>query len=799
MDSGTSVGKLYYDLNIDDKNLKSQLDNADKSVKSFGDRISKYWGDSVDASKKLMLGVAAVGAATVAFGVSSVKAYEESDTALTQLGAVLKSTGGAAGVTKDSAIALSKEIQRTTSMSDEAALAVENMGLTFTAIGKNIFPQATRAAIDMATALNHGMKPSAEQSADAMKLLGKALQDPDAGLGALHRVGVNTDELAKKFVGLTDKTQKQKLILQELGTEFGGSAAAQAKTFTGRMDQLKNSFNDLQEQVGQVIVKALGPVADWLGKVVDKITAAGGLVKVATDIWNKHKETIILVGAAIAGALLPAIISMTIAFGEFLLTIAPWALLGVAVVLLFQKLGISMDDVINFAKKLKNRFSDLWVSIKKLGDELKPLEPALSAVLKLLKSEAVRQFRLALEELLIIINLITDSIKYINEKIQSLKDAFSKVKIWAAEMRSNIQSTLDGIRNFLEPWRADFVGKFKETFKQAFDALVQYDIDTIQRWRDNIANITSTVITGFQALPGKIATAIEGIATAVGNFFLALPGRISNFVTTAATGIANFFLDMPGHIIKYFEDTYNAIKDWLTGLPARLQIEATNAGNQMGDNVATGVKSNFSDVGKMAKIGEFILIGLGVAVASILIGAADLSIKILIAIRNGFGKAQEWLYNAGRDIIQGLINGIKDKFNDVKNTLGDLTKKMTSWKGPETTDKILLVKNAQLIMGGFVKGLESQYPMVKDSLSSLTDSLGANIIAPTMSANGSSSINAGTAGNVVNNAGTNITVNMSGILASGQTDLRLVGKKIIGAVNEELRSRGKPELGAING
>src|SRR5207247_2090834 len=98
----------------------------------------------------------------------------------------------------------SKEIEHTTSVSDETALAIENMALTFTNIHKDIFPQTTKAALDMATAMNGGMKPSAEQAADTMKLLGKALQDPDAGLGALHRVGVNVDELKKKFEGVTD-------------------------------------------------------------------------------------------------------------------------------------------------------------------------------------------------------------------------------------------------------------------------------------------------------------------------------------------------------------------------------------------------------------------------------------------------------------------------------------------------------------------------------------------------------------------------------------------------------------------
>lgn len=369
MDTGTSVGSLYYDLNIDDKKLKSQLDEADKSVKSFGDKVSQHWEDSVNASKKFMVGIAAVGAAAIGFGVASVKAYSESQTALTQLDAVLKSTGGTAGVTHDAAVKLSKEIQNTTSVSDEAALAVENMGLTFTAIHSDIFPKATMAAIDMATALNHGMKPSAEQSADAMKLLGKALQDPDAGLGALHRVGVNVEELKKKFEGVSDVATKQKLILEELGTEFGGSAAAQAKTFAGRIDQLKNAFNDLQEGVGEVIVKALGPVADWFSRIVKHISDAGGMLKMLEDIWKTHKDTIMLVFGAIAGALVPAIVAMGFAFGGFLLILAPWALIGAATAAIFSDLHISVSDVKDALKEATDKVIGIATQI---GDYLWP-------------------------------------------------------------------------------------------------------------------------------------------------------------------------------------------------------------------------------------------------------------------------------------------------------------------------------------------------------------------------------------------------------------------------------------------
>jgi len=105
-------------------------------------------------------------------------------------------------------------------------------------------------------------------------------------------------------------------------------------------------------------------------------------------------------------------------------------------------------------------------------------------------------------------------------------------------------------------------------------------------------------------------------------------------------------------------------------------------------------------------------------------------------IRSAAGNFGDILYNAGRDLINGLINGIKNKFGDVKATLGDLTGKLTSWKGPMSVDKVLLKKSGQAVIDGFITGLESQYGNVQSTLGGLTNSL--TVGTPSIS-NGSAS------------------------------------------------------------
>src|SRR3990167_1848174 len=256
-----NAGRIEWDLDLDDAKFKSKLKGSHTAAQSFGSKIGGVFAGVGKAALKLG---AVASAAFVGFSVLSVKAAAESQAALSQLNAVIKSTGGIAGVTSKAAIDLSKSLQKVTTFSDESVLEAENLLLTFTKIGKKIFPQATKTVLDMSIALGQDTKSSAIQ-------LGKALQDPILGITALRRVGVNFSdkqkEVIQKLVDTGQSLKAQKLILKELKVEFGGSAEAASKTFGGALKQRQNSLNDLQETFGLVIINAITPfvkaIANW--------------------------------------------------------------------------------------------------------------------------------------------------------------------------------------------------------------------------------------------------------------------------------------------------------------------------------------------------------------------------------------------------------------------------------------------------------------------------------------------------------------------------------------------------------
>lgn len=231
-------------------NIKAVItaeDRASKTLKNFGDEADKMSG-------RMKAGLLVAGTAAVGFAATSVKAFMESQNVMAQTNAVIKSTGGVAGVSAKQVNDLAASLQKVTKFSDETIQQGENLLLTFTKIGKDIFPEATEVMLNMSQALGQDVKNSAIQ-------LGKALQDPILGVTALRRVGVNFNdaqkEVIKNLVDTGRSAEAQRIILNELQVEFGNSARAAGETFAGRLAILKNTFNNVQEGIGQFLVNGL--------------------------------------------------------------------------------------------------------------------------------------------------------------------------------------------------------------------------------------------------------------------------------------------------------------------------------------------------------------------------------------------------------------------------------------------------------------------------------------------------------------------------------------------------------------
>jgi hypothetical protein len=172
-----------------------------------------------------------------------------------KLQAVIRATGGAAGITAQEIMELASSLQRTTTFGDETTISGAAVLLTFKSIrnemgeGNRVFDRAIMAGQDLAALMGGDLN-------GAMVMLGKALEEPKIGLTALRRVGVSFDESQRQMIETLVESgntmEAQKIILQGLESQVGGTARAVAATAGGTMRQAFNDVGDAMERVGQV-------------------------------------------------------------------------------------------------------------------------------------------------------------------------------------------------------------------------------------------------------------------------------------------------------------------------------------------------------------------------------------------------------------------------------------------------------------------------------------------------------------------------------------------------------------------
>lgn len=94
--------------------------------------------------------------------------------------------------------------------------------------------------------------------------------------------------------------------------------------------------------------------------------------------------------------------------------------------------------------------------------------------------------------------------------------------------------------------------------------------------------------------------------------------------------------------------------------------------------------------------------------------------KIVSAV----GNLRGLLYNAGREVISGLIDGVQSKVGELIGALGKITSLIPKNKGPIAKDRILLKPSGVAIMDGLISGIESRKTKLTTALSRITAFIG---------------------------------------------------------------------------
>lgn len=275
------------------KKLTAATQGAQASLQGLGDKVG---GIAKGISRTIGTLAIALGFTSIVQGFKdSVKAAEEAAVANERIDAIALSMDEFGAQTKkvtDRIKNYAEQQSLSVGIDDEVIKATQAKLLTFRNLTKTAdtmggsFDRATMAAIDMAAA------GFGEATSNATQL-GKALNDPIAGITALNRAGIQfTDdqkELIKSLVESGDVLEAQDIILKEVESQVGGTAEATATA----SQKMTIAFGEISESVGEILLPIVEKFATWLVEVLPKIkTFFAELLDPTTEMGQKWEGMI---------------------------------------------------------------------------------------------------------------------------------------------------------------------------------------------------------------------------------------------------------------------------------------------------------------------------------------------------------------------------------------------------------------------------------------------------------------------------------------------------------------------------
>lgn len=266
--------------------------------------------------KAFVPATAALGGLAVA-GAKMVAAGEQAATANARIEQIATSMGLFGAETEkvtNRLVDLANEQARLTGVNQNTIKESQALLLTFKDIASSAdevggaFDRATQLTLDMASAGFGSVTDNAKQ-------LGKALNDPIAGLTALRRSGIQFTEAQqdqiRTLVESGQTLEAQNLILKEIENQVGGTAEATANS----TDKMKVAFSQASESIGMALLPAVEALLPLVIGLAD---------------WASQNTEILIALAAVIGGLSAAIVVANFAMkawaaAQAIATAAQWA------------------------------------------------------------------------------------------------------------------------------------------------------------------------------------------------------------------------------------------------------------------------------------------------------------------------------------------------------------------------------------------------------------------------------------------------------------------------------------------
>ena len=246
-----------------------------------GKQVTRNLG-GIKGALRGMIGYAAAAfsiGAIVQFGKETLEASAAQTEAETKLETIMKKRMQSTDAQIKKIKELTAAEQKNGVIGDELQLAGAQQLATFLKQEKSL--DTLIPAMNDLAAQQKGVNATSSDMTSIANLMGKAM---NGNVGALKRVGISFDESQAKVLKYGTEEEKAAMLAEVINQNVGDMNQVLTETDAGKIQQAKNAFGDMKEEIGAKLLPVLAQLAEKLLPIIDAIT------KFIEDMGNPDTE-----------------------------------------------------------------------------------------------------------------------------------------------------------------------------------------------------------------------------------------------------------------------------------------------------------------------------------------------------------------------------------------------------------------------------------------------------------------------------------------------------------------------------
>ena len=496
----------------------------------------------------------------------------------------------------------------------------------------------------------------------------------DSGGAAQQMADTQLDNLSGQITIL-------KSALEGLAISFGELLMPAIKTIVGWVQQFVDWLNGMDEGTKKVVVTiallaaALGPVLIVIGKVVSAVGTIMTIVPKVAGVINTVK-----------GAF--AALNTTMLANPIVLIIAAIAALVAAFIYLWNNCDGFREFWINLWENVKEVAIAVWNAIKEF----------FSAAWEAISSTAQAVW-----------NGIKDFFSGLWEGIKSVfTTVVTAISTFLSNAWNGIKNTVSTVFNAISSFFSSIWEGIKNIFSTVVEAIKTVVTTYFEIYKTIITAVLNAIKSVFETIWNAIKTVVTTVVTAIQTFISTAWNAIETTVTTVLNAIKSVISTVWNAIKSTVTSVVNGIKSTISSVWNSIKSTVSSVVNSIKSTVSSVFNNIWGSIkGTMGNIVNTIKSGFNNAI-SFITGLPS--------------KALQW----GKDIIMGIVNGIKSCISAIGDAVSSVANKIKSFLHFSVPDEGPLTDYESWMpdfMKGLAKGIEDSRGMIQKAVGNVSSDL----------------------------------------------------------------------------